>query len=150
MAETLKQVVNMDNVSTKRRFMQKVQMMTGLWEVSLKPRRLTRSLSQNAYYWAAVVTPFAEWLRNEWGDSGVHAEQAHEVLKQKILGTRELVNKKTGEVIEITQSSKVLDTHEFGEFIENASAWLAEFCGIVVLSSDLFWESPPQEKRKAS
>lgn len=147
--DELKSVVNMDNVSTKRRFMQKVQSMTGLWEIQMKPRRFTRSLSQNAYYWAAVVTPFTEWLRGEWGDSSVQLEQAHELLKTKVLGTRELVNKKSGEVIEITRSSKMLDTHEFGEFIDNAAAWLAEFTGIVVLSPDLFWENP-EKKRKAS
>ena len=65
MSEALKQVVNMDNLSTKRRFMEKVQTMSGLWEISMKPRRFTRSLSQNAYYFAAVCSPFAEWLRNE-------------------------------------------------------------------------------------
>lgn len=139
----------MDDVPTKRRFMQKVQTMTGLWEIQMKPRRFTRSLNQNAYYWAAVVTPFTEWLRGEWGDSNVQVEQAHELLKTKVLGTRELVNKKTGEAIEITRSSKMLDTHEFGEFIDNAAAWLAEFTGIVVLSPDLFWEQP-EKKRKAS
>jgi len=149
MGETLKQVVNMDNLQTKRRFMQKIQTMSGLWEVSLKPRKLVRSLNQNSYYFAAVCTPFCEWLRNEWGDSSVTVDQAHELLKTKILGTKELVNKKTGEVIEITNSSKMLDTHEFGEFIENAAAWLAEFTGIVVLSPELFWEQP-EKKRKAS
>lgn len=149
MSEPLKQVINFDSLQTKRRFMQKVQTMSGLWEVSMKPRKLVRSLNQNAYYWAAVVAPFTEWLRDEWGDNSVQPEQAHELLKTKILGTRELVNKKTGEVIEITQSSKTLDTHEFGEFIDNAAAWLAEFTGIVVLSPDLFWEQP-EKKRKAS
>lgn len=148
MAETLKQVINMDSLQTKRRFMQKVQTMTGLWEISMKPRRFTRSLSQNSYWWAAVVSPFCDWLRSEWGDSSITLEQAHEVLKQKVLGTKELVNKRTGEVIEITQSSKTLDTHEFGEFIENAAAWLAEFTGIVVLAPELFWEQP-EKKSKA-
>jgi hypothetical protein len=141
----LKQVVNMDDVPTKRRFMQKVQGMTGLWEIQMKPRKLVRSLNQNAYYFVAVVTPFTEWLRSEWGDNGIQVDQAHEILKQKILGTHEIINKKTGESIEITRSSRVLDTAEFGEFIEKAAAWLAEFCGIVVIPSEMFWEE--KEKR---
>lgn len=139
MSENLKQVINMDDLPTKRRFMQKVQTMSGLWEVSLKHRKFTRTLSQNAYYWAAVVAPFTDWLRNEWGDSNVQAEQAHELLKTKILGTRELVNKETGEEIQIIRSSKMLDTAEFGEFIDNAAAWLAEFTGIVVLPPEMFY-----------
>jgi hypothetical protein len=142
----LKQVVNMDSLQTKRRFMQKVQTMSGLWEIHMKPRRFTRSLTQNAYYWAAVVTPFTEWLRSEWGDNAIQVDQAHEILKQKVLGTKELTNKQTGEVIEITRSSRILDSVEFGEFIDKAAAWLAEFCGIVVLSSEMFFEE--KEKRK--
>lgn len=149
MTETLKQVVNMDSLQTKRRFMQKVQTMSGLWEISMKPRKLTRSLSQNAYYWAAVVAPFTDWLRSEWGDEGVQPEQAHELLKTKILGTRDLTNKETGEVIEIIRSSRMLDTHEFGDFIEKAAAWLAEFTGIVVLPSEMFYEEK-EKTRKAS
>ncbi len=141
MSEALKQVLNFDNTPTKRRFMERIQTMKGLWEISMKPRRFTRSLSQNAYYWAALVTPFTEWLRTEWGDSSIQVEQAHELLKTKILGTKELVNKQTGEEIQITRSSKMLDTHEFGEFIEQAAAWLAEFTGIVVLPSEMYFES---------
>lgn len=152
MSETLKQVLNFDNLGTKRNFMQKVQTMSGLWEISMKPRRFTRSLSQNAYYWAAVVTPFTEWLRAEWGDNSIQVEQAHELLKTKILGTKELVNKQTGEEIQITRSSKMLDTHEFGEFIEQAAAWLAEFTGIVVLPSEMYFEekAASTKQRKAS
>lgn len=150
-AETLKQVYDMDDLPTKRRVMQSVQGMNGLWEISMKPRRFTRTPSQNNYYWAAVVTPFTEWLRGEWGDNDIQVEQAHELLKTKILGTKELLNKETGEEIQIIRSSKMLDTTEFGEFIDKAAAWLAEFTGIVVLSPDLFWESPASEKhRKAS
>lgn len=146
----LKSVVNMDDVPTKRRFMQKVQTMTGLWEIQMKPRRFTRSLSQNAYYWAAVVTPFTEWLRGEWGDSDVKPEQAHELLKHKVLGSLELTNKQTGEVIEITRSSRTLDSYEFGEFIEKAAAWLAEFTGIVVLTPEMFYEKPVETRKQAT
>lgn len=143
----LKSIVDMDDVPTKRQFMQAVQTMTGLWEIQMKQRRFTRSLNQNRYYWSAVVTPFTEWLRKEWGDNDVQLEQAHELLKHKILGARELVNKKTGDVIEITRSSRTLDTTEFGEFIDKAAAWLAEFTGIVVLAPEMFRDKPETRKR---
>ena len=140
MSEPLKQVYNFDSLQTKRRFMQKIQIAKGLWEISMKPRKRTRSLNQNAFWWAAVVSPFCDWLRNEWGDNSITPEQAHEVLKQKVLGTDDIVNKKTGEVVSITRESKVLDTHEFGEMIEKASAWLEEFCEIDVLPPEMFYE----------
>ena len=62
------------------------------------------------------------------------------------------MNKQTGEEIQITRSSKMLDTHEFGEFIEQAAAWLAEFTGIVVLPSEMYFESKAAstKHRKAS
>lgn len=146
MAETLKQVLNFDDLQTKRQFMQGVQQLTGLWEVQMKPRRFTRSLSQNAYWWCAVVNPFCNWLRNEWADSSIEPEQAHEMLKRKILGTKDLVNKKTGEVIEITPSSRTLDSKEFGELIDKSAAWLAEFCGLVILPPEVFYEAKQIKK----
>lgn len=140
----------MDNVATKRRFMQGVQGMKGLWEIHMKPRKRTRSLSQNAYYFVAVCQPFRDWLREEWQEN-VTTEQAHEMLKRKILGVKELVDEKTGEVLEIAPTSHNLDVRDFAEYIEGCARWLAEFCGVVVIPSEMFWESPPPAKqRKAS
>jgi hypothetical protein len=135
------QVLNFDNLETKRRFMQKVQKLRGLQEVSIHPRKLTRSLNQNAYWHAAVVEPFKEWLREQWGDNAITHEQAHELLKRKVLGPIEKVDESTGEIYELTPTSHDMDSAEFGDLIEKSSAWMAEFCGIVVLSSDLFFES---------
>lgn len=129
-------IVNMDDVHVKRQLMSKFGALTGIWKLSLTRQRLTRSLNQNAYYWVAVVTPFAEWLRDEWGDSGIEPEQAHDMLKQKILGVH--YHEIMGQPLAITPSSRKLDTAEFSEYIEKCAAWLAEFCGIVVASSDLF------------
>lgn len=139
------QVVNFDNLDTKRRFMQRVQKLKGLQEVSIRPRVKTRSLNANAYYWAAVVQPFTEWLRDEWGDPAITNEQAHEILKVKVLGTKDKVIESTGEAIELIPTTHDMDKYDFADYIDKASAWLAEFCQIVVLSSDLFWEST--EKR---
>ena len=138
-------VYDFDNVEVKRRFMQRVQKLRGLYEVSLNPRKKTRSLNANAYYHVAVVAPFLEWLRENWGDNSITHEQAHELLKRKVLGTIDKTDKATGEVFEITPTTHDMDQYEFGEFIEKAAAWLAEFCAIVVIPSDLFWES--KEKR---
>lgn len=138
------QVVNFDNLDTKRRFMQRVQTLKGLQEVSIHPRKKTRSLNANAYYWAAVVQPFTEWLRDEWGDPAITSEQAHEILKVKVLGTRDKVVE-NGEVIELIPTTHDMDKYDFANYIDKASAWLAEFCQIVVLSGDLFWEGT--EKR---
>ena len=125
--------------------MQKVQKLRGLYEVSIAPRKKTRSLNANAYYHVAVCAPFLEWLRENWGDNSITHEQAHELLKRKVLGTIEKIDEKSGEVFEITPTSHDMDQYEFGEFIEKAAAWLAEFAGIVVIPSELFFEE--REKR---
>jgi hypothetical protein len=48
-------VVNFDDVGAKRRFMQGVQRLRGLHEVSIRPRKKTRSLNANSYYWSAFI-----------------------------------------------------------------------------------------------
>ena len=133
-------VVNFDNVDHKRRFMEKIQKLRGLYEVSVAPRKKTRSLNANAYYWAAYVQPFTEWLREEWGERGITTEQAHTILKAKVLGTTEKVLESTGEVIELIPTTHDMDKYDFADYLDSAAKWMAEFCGIVVLSSDLFFE----------
>jgi hypothetical protein len=134
-------VVNFDNVESKRRVMQRIQRLKGLHEVSIKPRKKTRSLNANAYYWAAYVQPFTEWLRDEWGDPTITTEQAHALLKVRVLGPKEKVLEDTGEVIELIPTTHDMDKYDFGNYLDSAAKFLAEFAGIVVLSSDLFFES---------
>jgi hypothetical protein len=144
-AET--QVLNLDDLKTKRALMAQVSTMSGLWEVSLKPRRLTRTLSQNAYYFTAVCGPFRDWLREQYGDPQITTDQAHEMLKVKILGLDEkLID---GEVLRLIPRSKTLDTFEFGQFIDKAAEWLASFCNIVILPPEMFYEKePPKQSLK--
>lgn len=137
-------VVNLDDIKVKRRLMSKIGTMKGLWEVSFRPRKKTRSLNANAYYHVAICAVFKEWLTENWGERITH-EQAHEVLKRRVLGTIDRVDESTGEVFEITPTTHDMDQVEFGEFIEKAAAFLAEFCGIVVLPPELFYEE--REKR---
>lgn len=138
-------VVNLDDLKVKRRLMSKISTMKGLWEVSFRRRKKTRSLNANSYYHVAVCAPFKEWLKENWGDNSITHDQAHELLKRKVLGTIDKVDESTGEVFEITRTTHDMDQVEFGEFIEKAAAWLAEFCSIVVLPPELFFEE--REKR---
>lgn len=140
-------VLNFDSLETKRRFMQKVQKLKGLHEVSITPRKKTRSLNANAFYFAAYVQPFTEWLRDEWGDPSISTEQAHIVLKKAVLGAKEKVIESTGEVIELIPTTHDMDKDDFGIYLDKAKEWLREFAGILVLDSELFYES--KEKRSA-
>lgn len=136
-------LVNLSDPTVKRELMTQIGRLTGLYEFYLKPRKRTRSLDQNAYYWAAVVTPFTDWLREVYGDSKIDKEQAHEMLKVKILGLQE--KEIDGETISLIPRSKTLTVEEFSEYIEKCAAWLAEFCEIVVVPSEMFYESGRQK-----
>jgi hypothetical protein len=69
------------------------------------------------------------------------------MLKRKILGVKEIVDKATREVYEIPPSSRKLDTHEFAEYIEGCARWLAEFCSIVVIPSELYFEGATESTK---
>lgn len=132
-------LVNLSDAAVKRELMIQIGRLSGLYEITIKPRTRTRSLDQNGYYWAAVVQPFTEWLRDVYGDSRIDKEQAHEMLKVKILGLQE---KQIGdEVLRLVPRSKTLTVEQFGEYIEQCAAWLAEFCEIVIVPSEMFYES---------
>lgn len=139
-------LVNLSDAAVKRELMIQIGRLSGLYEISIKPRKRTRSLDQNAYYWAAVVQPFTDWLREVYGDSKIDKEQAHEMLKVKILGLQE---KQLGdEVLRLIPHSKTLTVEQFGEYIEQASAWLASFCDIIVVPSEMFYESKETRQKE--
>lgn len=140
-------VVNFDDVGAKRRFMQGVQKLSGLQEVSIRPRKKTRSLNANSYYWAAYIPPWTDWLREQYGDPTITTEQAHELLKVRVLGPKEKVIEETGEVIELIPTTHDMDKDDFAIYLDKAKEFLESFAGIVVLDSDLFWES--KERRSA-
>jgi hypothetical protein len=123
--------------------MSQIGRLSGLHEILIKPRKRTRSLNQNSYYWVAVVTPFAEWLRENYGDSAIDKDQAHDMLKVKILGSnRWTLPNSTGESVIIIPQSKRLSVEEFEEYIEKCCAWLSEFCGILIVPCEEFYERP--------
>lgn len=133
-------VVNLALASEKKKLMAHVgSLAPGLYEVSIKPKKKTRSLQANRYYFAAVCHPFAEWLRREWGDPGISIDDAHDILKAKILGWDEHLIEQTGETVKRLPRSKDLDKWDFNNYIDKAAAWLAEL-GIVVIPSELFLE----------
>lgn len=133
-------VLNFDDIEIKRRFIQSLGALKGLWEVDLKPRRFVRTSRQNRYYWVAVVVPFREWLREAYGDSWITAEQAHEMLKDKLLSGRQ------GELGPLPPSTALLNTADFVKYVDDAAAFLAEFCEVVVIPPDIFYQQSGEKQ----
>lgn len=139
-------LVNLSDRAVKNKIMSEIGRLTGLYELTLKPRKRTRSLDQNAYYWIAVVSPFTNWLKENYGDSRIDKEQAHEMLKAKVLGLQEKQIK--DEKVILIPRSRTLSVEEFSEYIEKCAAWLAEFCEIIVIPSEDFYEAETLGRKK--
>lgn len=148
-AETV--TLNFDDIAVKRQFMGHVGTLKGLYDVTLKQRKLTRSLSQNRFYWAAYIPFWHEWLKETSGEPWITKEQAHKVLVKHILGTKQIVNQKTGEVIdEIIPDTHTMKTDEFAEYMERAADFMATFCDIALVSPETFVQpvtKPPNKSR---
>jgi len=139
-------VLNLSDASVKRELMSRIGALRGLYDVEIKPRKRTRSLDQNAYYWTAVVQVFTDWLREEYGDPNVSKEQAHELLKRTVLGMKEKYIREDFK-IEIIPDSRTLDTKDFSDYIEGCAKFLAEFCEIIIVPSELYFEGATQSKK---
>lgn len=136
------EVYNLGDVAQKHRLIDVIaKLPAGLYEVYIKPRIKARSLNANAYYFAAVATVFREFLREVWGDVTISTELAHLEIKRGVLGVREHVNERTGEVMELPYTTHDMNKEDFTIFIDKAVEFVERNTGVAVLSSDLFWES---------
>lgn len=136
--EKISTCLNMDEPENKRRLMSKVGLLRGWWEVEISPRRNTRSLQQNKWYWSQIVAPLAEYLSDQ--DYNVTtSEEAHELLKARFLATT-VFCKRTGDVLcRRVRSTTELTTEEFADYCERCRAWLSDFFNLQIQDPDPAW-----------
>lgn len=102
----------------------------GEYTVTFERLFATRSVEQNAVYWAGYVTPISEF-------TGYTKNEVHELLKRRCLPEHkrrvkkiEIVSRKTGETIdeyEVDNSTTTtLNKPEFSEFLQNIELLAAE------------------------
>lgn len=104
--------------------------------VTFERAHATRSLDQNALYWAGYVNPIAEYTGNS-------PKWVHAYLKQKFLPKQriEIVDKKTGVVIDeqdLAQlTTTLLNKIEFGDYLREIEEWVVEeFHGNLIVGSN--------------
>lgn len=124
-------IVDLSDVSVKRRLMSEIGRLSGPHEILIKKIRPTRSLNANAYYWSAIASVFADYLREQYGDPHITKEQAHELLKRTVLGMKEKYIR-DGVKVEIIPDSRNMDSEQFSDYIEGCIKFLAEFAEILV------------------
>ncbi len=122
-------IVDMSNAVHAAAFLNELKRLRGMYRVDIKRFRQRRSDRQNRYYWPCFVQPFAGFLRDQ--GENVTADQCHEMLRHKFL-CRSVTDHKTGEALEFTASTTLLDTAEFNDYLDRCAHWLADMFGIIV------------------
>lgn len=117
-------------IVNRKKFDKEIQLFRGKEvEITIRKKRKKRSLSQNNFYWGAVVPIVREALY----DAGIimNNEETHELLKLKC-NPVEVINKKTGEVISTMGSTTKLTTSEFMDYVSKIKHWAREYLNIEI------------------
>jgi len=99
----------------KRLYLVLKNLQSGVYKVTLQKIKDSRSLNQNKYYWAVVVSVLAS-------EVGYFKDEMHMVLRRKFLGyTR--TNPITGEQEMFAKSTTDLNTQEMEEYLDAIRVW---------------------------
>lgn len=135
MRDKLQHIVDLSDPTAKRSLMRVISPLQGWYEITIKPRRATRTLQQNAYLWGVIYQSLVDYQK----DQGVSmtTEEVHDMFR--ILFLREtVVNHATGEVVgETVRSTASLDIAQFALYVDQVIAWLGDTLGIVVPEPDI-------------
>lgn len=101
-------------------------------EIKITKKKKRRSNPQNSYYWAVVVPVVKEGLIDAGFQRDVfsNTNAVHELLKSMFCPKVEVVNKETGEVLELPPTTTNLTTTNMMEYFEDIRQWGAEYLGI--------------------
>ena len=102
----------------------------GDYVVTITPNRKTRSNQQNAYLWGLVYPSVLLGLQDA-GWEITNEEQVHEYCKQAF-AAREVINKDTGEVLSLPNSTARMQTAEFNVYVDKIKAFALEYLNITI------------------
>lgn len=96
----------------------------GRYKLTIKKLREPRTHRQNKWLWGIIYPMLLDGL-NHIGYEFTKVEQVHEFCKDVFCD--KYVNKHTGEIIEIPDSTKEMDTVMFATYIQVIREWASEF-----------------------
>lgn len=102
----------------------------GEYTITITPNRKTRSNQQNAYLWG-IVYPAVLFGLQDAGWEIIDEEQVHEYCKQAF-AAREVINKDTGEVLSLPNSTARMQTAEFNVYVDKIKAFALEYLNITI------------------
>ena len=125
----IERIINMDDGKMVAAFFNKLRELKGVHRFEVRSHRPRRSDRQNRYYWPCFVHEFGEFLRNQGEE--LTDDHAHELLKHRFL-QRSVTDRKTGELLEYSESTTKLDTKEFNAYLDRCAFWLVDMFDIIV------------------
>lgn len=130
----------------KRRLQTWIGTLEGMYHFDVHPQRDTRNLRQNSFYWACVVAPYYEWLKEQGTEDIVTEYDAHEELRKRLLGDKPVFSKKTGAILTHHRvSTTELDKPKFFEYVERCRDVLARDCNIIVPDPNPYFHDEPKK-----
>jgi hypothetical protein len=100
--------------------------------VTVEPRRVTRSVQANRYYWGVVVAHLAE-------HTGFTSDETHEALKQLFLPKHLALTAGNGDIIGefvIGGSTTRLDDREFSDYCRRIKQWALDSLEVFIPEPD--------------
>ena len=98
-------------------------------DITIQPKKKTRSVCQNAYYWSVVVPMVRAGLLDVGYRFSI--DETHNELKNAFRKI-EKVNELTGEVKTITGSTTDMSTVDMMDYFAQIQQWAAEYLNIQI------------------
>lgn len=109
----------------------------GWYEVSVKRLRKGNSGKQRGWLWGAIYPKLLQALINE-GWEVTTVDEVHEFFK-KLFAQHKVINKHTGEVIEIPNSTALMNTVEYATYCEKLREYALDYLNIDIGDPDPNW-----------
>jgi hypothetical protein len=96
-------------------------------EIIVRERKPKRGNQANRYYWSCVVTPFRDWLEQQWG-TVVSKERAHDILKS-VCSVEEIMLP-NGKIQKTVIDTSGMKRDEFAAYTTRCRNYLRDMFGI--------------------
>lgn len=139
------EILNLDFLT---RYLQGLR--NGIYQVLIRRSRDRNSKEQRGWLWNGIYPKLLIGLINAgWEITTV--EEVHEFFK-KLFASHKVINRHTGEIIEIPDSTAMMDTLEYATYCEKLREYGLEFLGIDIGEPDKNWKqhlkNPRDHKRE--
>lgn len=119
------------NDEIKNNCIKHIQSLDGVYRVTIEKYKKNRSNAQSRLYWM--------WLNIISDETGNSAENLHEILKLKFLGTEKIQS--LGYSIEIPKSTTKLTTQEFTDYLDKIEVLALSIDIRLPHPQDLYYEA---------